>query len=197
MEELRYILKYVRGLLTHTEETWTNLAEPETKEGQVEYMLRGYYWPLLGTGSLLIFILYGNGIFLNSKLPFDAPFNFEYAMKGLVSFATSYVVAPTLARLIIEQLYSLSVREKIEKDRLEIFVHYSMSIVMIIELFCACLPQFTFLTFIGVYLISIVYLGIVSYLKLTRHVGLLLLISSFSIYASPWIMQHLLALFAK
>lgn len=197
MEELRYILKYIRGLFAHTEETWERLAEPGIREAEIGYMTRFYYYPLMGFGALLIFILHGNGVMLHSKMTFDAPFNFEYAMKGMIAFALSYVASPTLARLLIQQIFTGLTRIPFEKEQLELFVHYSMSIVMVIDMFCSCLPYFTFLSFIGLYLINVVYLGAVSYLRLQNARGLFLVVSSLSIYFSPWLIQRVLSIFAK
>ena len=62
MEELRCIIHYVRGLLAHPTETWKELSEPEQPAANLEYMQRNFYYPLLGVGTLLIFLLHGNGV---------------------------------------------------------------------------------------------------------------------------------------
>ena len=197
MEELRFILKYVYGLLSHTEEVWTRLTDAECKEGKVDYMLRCYYWPLMGVGALLIFLLHGNGVMLHSKLSFDSPFSFEYAMKGMVAFALSYAAGPTFARLLIQQLFSGVTKITIDKSQMEIFVHYCMSIVMLVDMLCACLPYFTFLSFIGLYVIYVLYLGTEHYLQLKMARGYFLTIAFVSIYFCPRLIHLLLAFFEK
>ena len=198
MEEIRFILKYVYGLLAKTEEVWTRLSDPECKEGRNDYMMRYYYWPLMGVGCLLIFLLHGNGVMLHTKMTaFEASFSLEYAMKGMASFALGYAAGPILAGIIIKELYGRATNEQLDKNQLEIFVHYSMSIVMIFEMFCACLPYFTFLSFIGLYVIYIVYLGTSTYLKVQVSRGLFVTIAFLAIYFSPSALQFLLELFEK
>lgn len=197
MEELRFILKYVSGLLSRTDETWTRLAEPDCKEGQADYMLRCYYWPMMGVGALIIFLLHGNGVMLHSKLPFDAPFSLEYAMKGMVAFVLSYAAGPTLARLLLQQCFSSLTHIHFDKNQIEVFVHYCMSIVMLVELLCACLPYFTFLSFIGLYVIYIVYVGTDVYLKLQTARNFFMTLAAAFIYFSPRIISGLLAIFEK
>ena len=197
MEEIRFILKYVSGLLARTEETWANLTNPDCKEGEPDYMLRCYYWPLMGVGALIIFLLHGNGVMLHSKLPFDAPFSMEYAMKGMVAFALSYAAGPTFARLLIQQVYGSMTNVNLEKNQMEIFVHYCMSIVMLIDLLCSCLPYFTFLSFIGLYVIYVVYVGSDQYLQLKTARGFFLTIAFVCIYFCPKLICYILALFEK
>lgn len=196
MEELRYIMKYLHGLFAHTEETWQHLSEPDVKEADLSYLTRCYYYPLMGVGTLLIFLLHGNGILLH-KQPFDAPFNFEFAMKGAISFALSYVLAPSLAVLIIRQLFCRLTRVKIEKQTLEVFAYYATSVVMVLTLFISCFPNFTFLSFIILYAINIVYQGTDPFLKVSVNRGYFITIASAAIIFSPWIIKYVLAIFVK
>lgn len=196
MEELRYIMKYLHGLFAHTEETWQHLSEPDVKEAELSYMTRYYYYPMMGVGTLLIFLLHGNGIMLH-KLPFDAPFNFEFAMKGAISFALSYVLSPTLARLIIEYLFSAMTRVTFDKQRLEVFTYYCMSVVMALSLFCSCLPNFTFLSFILLYAINVVYQGCDPYLHLPSNRGYFITVASAAVMFSPWLIRFILGFFVK
>ena len=196
MEELRYIMKYLHGLFAHTEETWCHLSEPDVQEADLSYMTRCYYYPLMGVGTLLIFLLHGNGILLH-KQPFDASFNFEFAMKGAISFALSYVLAPSLAVLVIKLLFCRLTGFKIEKQTLEVFAYYSTSVVMVLSLFCSCLPNFTFLTFILLYAINIVYQGSEPFLKVVVNRGYFITIASAAILFSPWVIKTVLAIFVK
>lgn len=196
MEELRYILKYLHGLLAHAEETWQHLSEPDVKEADASYLTQYYYYPLLGVGTLLIFLLHGNGVLLH-KQPFDASFNFEFAMKGAISFALSFVLAPTMARLAIEWMFCNLTNIQIEKQKLDVFCYYCVSVVMLLTLFCACLPNFTFLSFIILYTINVIYQGCERYLRLTDNRGYFITIASAAIMFSPWLIKFILAYFVK
>lgn len=196
IEDLRIIFRYVRGFLAHTEETWRHLSEPDVPEAQTDYMLRKYYWPLVAFGALCIFLLHGNGVLLNSKLTYDAPFSLEYCMKGAVGFALKYVGGPTLAMLAIGQFFCRVTDTSIKKNNLEIFVYYSMSIVLLIDLFCSFMPTMKFLSFISLFVVYVVWIGSSEYLNIPRGLnGFFWVVSSVSIYFSPAFIELLLSKF--
>ncbi|MBQ0057609.1 MAG: hypothetical protein KBT20_08130 [Bacteroidales bacterium] len=196
MTEIRYILRYVKDLLSDTEAVWIKLRDPNLREAQLDYMLRYYYWPMMAFASLCVFLLHGNGVMLNSKLAFDAPFSFEYALTGMVSFALGFAVGPSLAALVLRETFFRFTPIAIAKDQLELFVHYSMSITMVISLFCAFLPNLKFLTFLHLYLIYVVWLGAMSYLDLLTSIyqRVFTIVATAVIFYSPAILQYILRL---
>ncbi len=198
MEELRFIFTYVKDLLSHTEETWKRLRDPELPAAKTEYMLRNYYWPMMGVCAICIFLLHGNGIMLHSKLAYDAPFSLELGMKGAVSFILGYAAGPTLAILLIREVFCRFTQAELDKERLEIFVHYTMSVVMLINLFCSFLPTMTFLSFIGLYVIYIVWLGSSELMEIVeKQQRFFIVIASVAIYYSPKLIQGILLLIER
>lgn len=200
MTELRYIFKYVKDLLSNTEETWTRMRDPNLPEGQIEYLLRYFYWPLLGVGAICIFLLHGNGVMLNSKLEYDDPFSFETGLRGMVSFVLGYAAAPSLASLIIREVFCRLSNMEFDRNRLDVFVHYCISIVMLVELLCAFLPTLTFISFIGLYTLYIVWLGAAVYLEISSSTSLrfFVFVSFLAIYFSSDLLQGVLhMLFAR
>lgn len=196
-KQICFILHYLRGLMAHPMEIWTELLDPKEPVSQSEYSIRHYYGPILGTGALLIFLLHGNGVMLRSKLPYDAPFNLEYAMKGMVSFALSYTAGPALAFVIIKSVCGALAAMRFDKNQLEIFILYNMSFLMACDMFCACFPSFTFLSFIGLYMLYIMLEGVDHYMKLGSGRGLFAMVAFLSIYFSPILFNHILASFEK
>ncbi|MBP5715897.1 MAG: hypothetical protein J6W69_02145 [Bacteroidales bacterium] len=195
MEELRCIIHYVRGLLAHPTETWKELSEPEQPAANLEYMQRNFYYPLLGVGTLLIFLLHGNGVMLRSPLPVDAPFSLEYALRGAVAFALSYFAGPRLASLIIALLCSRMAGMELERRRLEVFVSYNMGVLILCDMFCALLPNFTFLTLVSMYVLYVALEGVDNFMQIGRMRGMFAVISCVSIYLSPHVILYIFGLF--
>lgn len=193
MTELRYIFRYVKDLLSHTDETWVQLRDPNLKEAQVDYMLRYYYWPLMGIAAICIFFLHGNGVMVNSKLAYDAPFDFLTGLKGMAMFAFGYATGPMLAGLIIREVFGFFTDVTFDRNKLELFVHYSISIVLLVDLFCAFLPSMTFLTFIGLYVIYVVWLGASLFLEVQSSLlRFFVFVSFLAIYFSSDVLQYAL-----
>ncbi len=198
MEEFRFIWKYVRDLLAHTEDTWRRLRNPDLPAAQPEYMLRTYYWPMMGVCSIFIFLLHGNGIMIDSPLAYGAPFSLELGMKGAVSFILGYTAGPTLAILLIRELFCRLTQTPLNKDRLELLVYYSMSFLMLCDLFCSLLPSLTFLSLISLYVLYIVWLGTTELMDITdRLQRFFLVVACVAIYFSADIIQRILHLIAS
>ncbi len=197
MEQLRFIIQLIKGLLGEPRETWMRLSDPNEKAHDSEYSFRTYYWPIMGVGALLIFILFGNGIMLRSKMTFDDPFSFEYAMKGMVNFTLCYFAGPTCARIIIAAACGKLAGMKFDKNQLEVFVLYNMSILMMCDMFCALLPNFTFLSVLKLYMLYVMLEGVDNFMKIERARGLFSTISALTIYFSPDVIHRILAFFEK
>lgn len=195
MEELRCIIHYVRGLFAHATETWRALAEPDEPAANLEYMQRNFYYPLLGIGSLLIFILHGNGVMLNSPLKGDDPFSLEFALRGSVAFALSYFAGPRLATLMIGLFCNKLAAMQLDRRKLEVFVSYNMGLLIVFDMFCAFLPNLTFLTLMSVYVLYVAFEGIDNFMQITRMRGVLAVVSCASIYAAPHIIISIFRLF--
>lgn len=195
MEELRCIIHYVRGLLAHPTETWKELSDPEQPAANLDYMQRNFYYPLLGAGTLLISLLHGNGVMLRSPLPADAPFSLEFALRGAVAFALSYFAGPRLASLLISLFCSRLGGLELDRRRLEVFVTYNMGILILCDMFCALLPNFTFLTLISMYVLYVALEGVDNFMQIGRMRGVLAVVSCLSIYLSPHIILYIFGLF--
>jgi len=172
-------------------------SDPNEKAHDSEYSFRTYYWPLMGVGALLIFILFGNGMMLRSKMSFDDPFSFEYAMKGMVNFTLCYFAGPTLASILISWVCGALAGMKFDKNQLEVFVLYNMSILMLCDMFCACFYSFTFFVVLKLYFIYVMLEGVDNFMKIDKGRGLFSTVSALAIYFSPDVIHRILAYFEK
>lgn len=197
MEQLRFIIQLIKGLLSLPRETWMRLSDPNEKAHDSEYSFRTYYWPIMGAGALLVFLLHGNGIMLRSKMTFDDPFSIEYAMKGMVNFTLCYFAGPMLSRIVISWACSRLAGMKFDKNQLDGFVLYNMSILMLCDMFCALLPSFTFLSMLKLYMLYVMMEGVDYFMKIERARGLFSTVSALAIYFSPDVIHRILAFFEK
>ena len=197
MEQLLLIWKNAFGLLGSPMETWMRFSDPNEKSHDSEYSFRNYYWPIMGVGAVLIFVLFGNGVMLRSKMSFGDPFNFEYAMKGMVNFTLSYFAGPNLAYIIISWGFSKLTGFTIDKNKLDVFILYNMSILMLFDLFCAFFPNFTFLSVMKLYMLYVMLEGVDVFIKIEKARGLFSTLSALAIYFSPVLIQNILGFFEK
>ncbi|MBO7378439.1 MAG: hypothetical protein J6U31_01650, partial [Bacteroidales bacterium] len=115
-----------------------------------------------------------------------------------VSFILGYAAGPTLATLLIRELFCRFTQSELNKERLEIFVYYSMSIVMLFDLFCSFLPTLTFLSFIGLYVIYIVWLGSSELMEVAdKQQRFFIVVAVVAIYCSPLLIQYILRLIER
>lgn len=197
MEQLLFILQNIKGLLGSPRETWLRFSDPNEKAHDSEYSFRNYYWPIMGVGAVLIFILFGNGIMLRSKMSFDDPFSFEYAMKGMVNFTLSYFAGPSLAYIIISWAFKKMAGFSFDKNQLEVFILYNMSILMLCDMFCALLPNFTFLSVLKLYMLYVMLEGVDGFIKIEKARGFFSALAALAIFFSPVLIGYILELFEK
>ena len=173
------------------------LSDPNDKMHDADTAFRNCYAPLLGAGSLLIFVLHGKDYLPQHKLPFDAPFSIELAMKGMVGFALSYVCAPTLAYVLISSIYGKLAGVRFDKNQLQVFVMFNLSVLMVCDIISALIPILSFLSVLKIFMIYILFEGIDNYMRIEQGRWAFAFISALSLYASPYVINHLLNMFEK
>ncbi len=177
------------SLISQSDQAWNYLANAETKESKPDYMLRNYYYPLLGFMSLVVFICAG----LRSP-DSETEFDFQYGMIQMVPILVAYFVGPYLALILIRQvLINLFELPDPDKVRLTNFVFYSTSFLMALEMLMATFPAIRFFQFIALYLVYITWNGSHTYIRVAEKKRWLFSFVSFVvIFFSPSIIQHLL-----
>ncbi len=189
MTQFKDIVTFLISLISQSDQAWNYLATAEAKESKPDYMLRNYYYPLLGIMSLVVFIFAG----LRSPDP-EVNFDFQYGMMQMVPILVAYFVGPYLALMLIKQVLILLFElPNPDKDRLTNFVFYSTSFLMALEMLMAAFPAIRFFQFIALYLVYITWNGSHTYIRVAEKKRWLFgFVSFLVIFFSPSLIQHLL-----
>lgn len=147
VQQLKYIIRYLLSLINDPAQTWKYLTEEDVKESKPDYMQANYYLPMLGIVALLIFLMNGWG----------TPFNLEHAMKSAVTFLVAYFASPFLSVFLLRKTYGKYKPFNFDHDRLQVFVGYSLSFLMLVKLFSSSFPHIKFLAFCALYLFYIIW----------------------------------------
>ena len=163
MDKAKYIVKYLISLVTRPDQTWDYLSKEDVNEAKPPYMQTNYYLPLLGFMSLFIFLVSG--------MAGVGSFNLQEGMTSMVPSTVAYFVGPYLAMFIIRELLTsrLFQMSHPDRDRLQLFVFYSTSYLMLVEMVAALMPSFSFIRLAAYYLIYITWTGSTIMVRVDEH----------------------------
>ena len=115
-------------------------------------------------------------------------------MTQMVPVLVAYFIGPYLALILIKQvLVNLFDLPNPDKDRLIIFVFYSTSFLIALEMLMAVFPAIRFFQFIALYLVYITWNGSHTYIRVAeKRRWLFGFVSFLVIFFSPSFVQHLL-----
>lgn len=155
MEQTKYIIKFLLMLISHPQDLWEYLTDPEVSESKPEYVQEHYYLPLWGFMSLVIFLCEG---FYGATG--DSSFDLQIGMKQAVPYMVAFLVGPFLAMLLLRLLlvHAYDVKHP-SKDRLHLFVFFCTSFLMALEMLLAFIPSIRFFWFIVVYIVYLTWTG--------------------------------------
>lgn len=169
-------------------QTWTYLNDQEVKESKPEYMQNNYYLPMMAVVAVLIFLMKGWG----------TPFDMEDAMKAAVSFLAAYFLGLFLANFLVQQTFVKLLGFPFDKDKLQVFVGYCMSFLMLVELFSATFPHIKFLSFTAFYLFYIIWCATDTYFGLAEKLRWrFTLLTFFEIWLSPLILGGVMSMMTR
>ena len=155
-------------------------------------VLQRFRTPVAGIGGLWLAAPYAAWMVMMAVLSQTASL---YALRGAVAFALSYFAGPRLASLIIALLCSRMAGMELERRRLEVFVSYNMGVLILCDMFCALLPNFTFLTLVSMYVLYVALEGVDNFMQIGRMRGMFAVISCVSSYLSPHVILYIFGLF--
>lgn len=188
VQQLKYILKYLLSLINEPEQTWNYLKDGDVDESKPDYMQNNYYLPMMGVVALLLFLMKGWG----------TPFDIEHAMKTVVSFLAAFFLSPYLASFLLNQTYGRMKQMEFDKDKLQIFVGYCLSFLMLVNLFSASFPTIKFLTFCSLYLFYIIWCASDVFMGIEeKERWKFTAIAFFMIWLSPIIIEKLMSLMTR
>lgn len=153
MDKAKYIVKYLISLVTQPEQTWLYLAKGEAPESKPQYMQTNYYLPLLGFMALFLFLTAGIGS--------EEGFSLQVSMKNMVPATVAYFVGPYLAMFLLRELLTSRFFKMAnpDQDRLQLYVFYSTSYLMLVEMAVSLIPTIAFIQLAAYYLIYITWTG--------------------------------------
>ena len=165
MEQARYILRFLILLISHPQQLWEYLTTDGVEESKPDYVQRKYFFPLLGFMALVIFLCEG----FHHASP-DTAFDLQFGMTKMVPCLVAFLVGPYLAMMLLKELlvrfYKMS---HPNSARIHLFVLYSTSFLMALEMLLAFIPSIRFFSFIVVYLIYITWTGSTSIIRIQEH----------------------------
>lgn len=188
MQQVKYIVKYLLSLVSEPEQTWKFLSEGDVDESKPDYVQTNYYLPLMGAIAVGMFILSGWGL----------SFDIEKAMKAAVNFLAAYFAGPFLAQAVVKIVNNKWFQINLTETKLNVFVSYAMSFLMVIQLFSAAFPTVKFIQFSALYLFYIVwcasdqFFGIIETNRWKFTTA-----GFFIIWASPKVIQMLMSLMIR
>lgn len=188
VQQLSYILKYLLSLINEPQQTWNYLKDGDVDEAKPEYMQNNYYYPMLGVVALVIFLLKGWG----------SPFDIEHAMKAAVSFAAAYFLSTYLANIVLKQTCSRFMGMTPDENKLQVFIGYCLSYLMLVDLVSAWFSHFKFLAFCALYLIYIIWYASDEYFGVNEKARWRFsAIAFFEIWLSPIVIERLMSAMMK
>lgn len=187
MDKAKYIVKYLISLTTQPEQTWLFLAKGEVEESKPQYMQTNYYLPLIGFMSLFIFVVSGLGG--------EEGFSLQRGMTSMVPATVAYFVGPYLAMFVLRELLATNLfkMRQPDHDRLQLYVFYSSSYLVLVEMAAALLPSIAFIRLAAYYLIYITWTGAYTMIRVEENRRWMFGFLAFAvIYISPSIVIRIL-----
>ena len=185
MQQLKYIIKYLLSLINDPEQTWKYLKDGDVDEAKHEYMQNNYSLPLMGVVTLFLFLKTGWG----------DRFDIETAIKAATSFAAAFFVGPILANVLMRQTYGRMMNFTFDNEKLNLFIGYSLSFLMLVRMFSASFPHIRFLTFCSFYLFYIIWCAADVYIGIGEKERWKFTVAAFfEIWLSPIIIEKLMSM---
>lgn len=192
MEQIKNVFKQLLSLTTTPTQTWTYLDDKGTAESDVEEVQWRFYFPWLVVASACILVLNVFHAYSND-LDHEVSVAVAAGMRQMVPVLVSYFAAPYVVVAVLRELYPLALHYQIEKHRLEIFVRYAMSFVIMVEVLCAFISQLRLLSFFNLYLVFIIWAGSAIYNHVQEaHRWRFTVITSAAIYVLPILLTRIL-----
>lgn len=166
LTSLKYIVRILLPLITHPEQMWQYLDKARGAETKPDEMQKNYFIPLLGWMSLIAFLCAA------FRSPDSAiTFDYQYGMKKMLPLLIAYFLGPLLAVVVVNMALKkwLMVEKTPDKERVQLYVFYSTSFLMALEILVAFIPSFRFVSFIFIYLVYITFSGTSTYIRVSHN----------------------------
>jgi len=175
------IYRRLAGLILKPGETWEELSQQEKDH---DSFLSRFIYPMLGLIALSAFL----GILFTRK-----EFDFEIALKITLRTLVSVAGGFFLGAYILNELWKGVFKQPKNAELCRFFVGYSSSLLFVLNIVTALLPEFFFLQIIVLYTVYIIWEGSIYYMKVEDEVRLkFTIITSFIVIVTPFIIEQAL-----
>ena len=175
------IYKRLSGLILKPEEMWSELSKQE--EGQETFLMR-FIYPLIGLITLSAFL----GILFTRK-----EFDFEIALKITLRTLVSVAGGFFLGSYMLNELWKGVFKQPKNMELCRFFVGYSSSLLFVLNIVTALLPEFFFLQIIVLYTVYIIWEGSIYFMKVEDEVRMkFTIITSCIVIVTPFIIEQVL-----
>lgn len=192
MKSIKNIIRILLSLTLHPEEFWQYLATEAGDDAKPDKVQSSYFLPLLGYMSLVTFLCAA------FRSPEETTFDYQYGMMQMVQPLTAYFLGPFISILLLPTILGYFKSPVASKDCIQLFVYYSTSFLMALEMLTALIPSIRFISFIVVYLLYITFSGMSTYVPIapTRR-WITGFMSFFVIWAGPTFIMKLMQLLQR
>ena len=175
------IFKRLIGIILKTGETWDDLSNQEEKQ---ESFLSQFIYPMIGIIGLAAFL----GIMFTRK-----EFDFEIALKLTLRTVIAVAGGFFLGAYLLNEVWKRVFNQPKDMALCRLFVGYSSSLMFVLYIITALLPEFFFLYIFVLYTIYIIWEGAMVYMHVVEEERLkFTVIASFLVILSPFVIEHAL-----
>lgn len=177
------IVNRLIALIFKPTEAWARLKQ---KEEDHETFLSRYLYPLIGCIALAAFL----GVLFSRK-----EFNFEIALKSAIKMLLSSGGGFFMAVYMLNELWNVVFKRSKDLKLWQYFVGYASSLMFVLSIVVALLPEFYFLRILVLWTVYIIWEGAVGYMEVMENEQLkFTLIASGIIIGMPLVIDFLLFL---
>ena len=175
------IYKRLAGLILKPGETWEELSLKEEKQ---ETFLARFIYPFIGLITLSAFL----GILFTRK-----EFDFEIALKITLRTLISVAGGFFLGAYFLNEVWKSIFKQPKNAELCRFFVGYSSSLLFVLYIVTALLPEFFFLQIFVLYTVYMIWEGAVFFMKVKEEVRLkFTIIASFIVIVTPFVIEQAL-----
>ena len=175
------IYKRLTGLILKPGETWEQLSRNE--EEQTLFLSR-FMYPLMGLIVLAAFL----GVLFNEQ-EFDFQVVLKITIRTLISVAGGFF----LGAYLLNEAWKGVFKQAGNAELCRFFVGYSSSLLFVLNMVTALLPEFIFLHIMVLYTVYIVWEGSIFYMKVNDKERLkFTVLASFIVMVTPFVIEHAL-----
>ena len=175
------IFKRLTAIILRPGATWTELS---CQEEERDTFLSHFIYPLIGMIALAAFL----GILFTRK-----EFDFEIALKIMIRTVIAVAGGFFLGTYFLHEVWKGVFNRSKDMELCRLFVGYASSLMFVLYIITALLPEFFFLYIFVLYTVYIIWEGAVVYMQVEEEKRLkFTIIASLIVILTPFVIEHAL-----